>query len=82
MQYKWELYCWVSLSSRLRSQEGPAIQMGGVLPYKLGVQSSVCTSKPREIKLFGGISRDFCRDILEVPEKFEKKKSLGSIFVP
>ena len=24
----WEVYCWVSLSSRLRSQEGPAIQMG------------------------------------------------------
>ena len=29
LQYKWEVYCWVSLSSRLRSQEGPAIQMGG-----------------------------------------------------
>ena len=37
LQYKWEVYCWVSLSSRLRSQEGPAIQMGGVLPYKLEV---------------------------------------------
>ena len=37
LPYKWEAYCWVSLSSRLRSQEGPAIQMGGVLPYKLEV---------------------------------------------
>ena len=37
LQYKWEVYCWVSLSSRLLSQEGPAIQMGGVLPYKLEV---------------------------------------------
>ena len=37
LQYKWEVYCWVSLSSRLRSQEGPAIQMVGVLPYKLEV---------------------------------------------
>ena len=36
LQYKWELYCWVSLSSRLRSQEGPAIQMGGALPYNWG----------------------------------------------
>ena len=37
LQYKWEAYChlWVSLSSKLRSQESTAIQMGGVLPYKL-----------------------------------------------
>ena len=32
LPYKWEVYCCVSLSSRLRSQEGTAIQMGGVLP--------------------------------------------------
>ena len=31
-------------------------------------------SKSRETKLFGGISRDFCRDIPGVPEKFENKK--------
>ena len=37
LQYKWEVYSWVSLSSRLRSQESTAIQMGGVLPYKLEV---------------------------------------------
>ena len=36
-QYKWEVYCWASLASRLRRQEGLAIQMGGVLPYKLEV---------------------------------------------
>ena len=37
MQYKWEAYCRVSLSSKLKSQESMAIQMGGVLPYKLEV---------------------------------------------
>ena len=37
LQYKWEVYCRVSLSSKLRSQESSAIQMGGVLPYKLEV---------------------------------------------
>ena len=40
LQYKWEVYCWASLSSKLRSQEGTAIQMGGVLPYKLEVYCS------------------------------------------
>ena len=40
LQYKWEVYCWVSLSSKLRSQEGTAIQMGGVLPYILEVYCS------------------------------------------
>ena len=38
LQYEWEAYCRVSLSSKLRSQEITAIQMGGgVLPYKLEV---------------------------------------------
>ena len=49
LPHKWEAYCCtngrrtaiqmggVSLSSKLRSQEGPAIQMGGILPYKLEV---------------------------------------------
>ena len=44
-------------------------------------KSPVCPLKPRETKLFGGISRDFCRDVPGVTEKFEKK-SLCSIFVP
>ena len=35
LQYKLELYCGVSLSSRLRSQRGTALQMGGVLRYNL-----------------------------------------------
>ena len=38
LQYKWEVYCWVSLSSRLRSQEGAAriaVQIGGILQYFL-----------------------------------------------
>ena len=29
LKYKWEVYSWVSLCSRLRRQEGTAIQMGG-----------------------------------------------------
>ena len=37
LQYKWEVHCGVSLSSKLRNQESTAIQMGGVLPYKLEV---------------------------------------------
>ena len=44
---KWEVYCWVSLSLRLSSQEGTAIQMGDVLQYKLEmygrVRSPVCS---------------------------------------
>ena len=46
LQYKWEVYCWVSLSSSLRSQEGPAIQMGGVLPYEMEVYCSTFFSRP------------------------------------
>ena len=37
LQYEWEAYCRLSLSSKLRRQESIAIQMGGVLPYKLEV---------------------------------------------
>ena len=50
---------------------------GGGLPHERGgggAKSSVCPSKPGETKLFGGISRDFCRDMPGVPEKFEKVK--------
>ena len=36
----------------------------------------------REIKLFGRDIPGFCWDILAVPEKFKKKKSLCSIFGP
>ena len=39
-----------------------------------GPKSSVCPSKPRETKLFGRVSRDFCRVIPEVPQKFEKRE--------
>ena len=39
-----------------------------------GPKSSVCPSKLRETKVFGGMSQDFCRDAPELPEKFEKKK--------
>ena len=48
------------------------ISSGGVVglpPAGVGAKSSACPSKPRENKLFG-----FCRDIPELPEKFEEKK--------
>ena len=47
LQYKWEVYCWVALSSRLRRQEGTAIQMGNVLPYKLEVYCSTFSEASR-----------------------------------
>ena len=37
-----------------------------------GPKSSVCPSKPKETKLFGGISHEFCWDISKVPEILEK----------
>ena len=37
-------------------------------------KSSVCPSKPRETKLFGGISRDFGRDIPGAPESLREKR--------
>ena len=40
LQYKWEVYCWVSLSSKFRSKQGTTIQMERVLPYKLEVYCS------------------------------------------
>ena len=41
----------------------------------MGHKSSVCPSKPRETKLSGGISRDFCRDMPgEGARKFEQKE--------
>ena len=36
LQYKWEVYCSVSLSSRLRSKEGTAIRMGAYCPRNYG----------------------------------------------
>ena len=46
----------------------------GVFDVKgVGAKSSICPLKSRETKLFGGISRDFARDIPRAPEKFEKK---------
>ena len=37
LQYKLEVYCGVSLSPKLRSQQGTALKTGGVLRYKLEV---------------------------------------------
>ena len=39
-----------------------------------GPKSSVCPLKPREAKLFGGISRDFAGISRGGREEFEKKK--------
>ena len=48
-----------------------------------GPKSSVCPSNPRETKLYGGISQDFCRDIRDIPGAAEKsEKKLYSIVVP
>ena len=46
-----------------------------------GPKSSVCPSKPRETKIFGGISRDFAGISRRCPKSL-RKKSLCSIFVP
>ena len=45
LRYIWEVYCGVSLSSRLRSQRGTALQMGGVLRYKLEVYCQYFSDK-------------------------------------
>ena len=45
LQYKWEVYRGVSLSSRLGSQQCTALQMGGVLRYKLEVYCQYFSDK-------------------------------------
>ena len=51
------------------------ISLGGVGVLKeWRPKSSVCPSKPRETKLFRAISRDFFRDIPELPKRFEKER--------
>ena len=54
---------------------GPDIlRFGGGLPREgVGLKSSVWPSKPGKPNFFGSIP-GFCRDIPEVPEKFEIKK--------
>ena len=68
----------------LRQEKGTQTQTfrSGYLPMRWVFQvkgwvcekSSVCPTKPRETKLFGGISQDFCQDIPEASKKFERKK--------
>ena len=36
LQCKWEVYCGVSLSPMLRSQQGTALQMGGRTAVQIG----------------------------------------------
>ena len=45
MQYKLEVYCGVCLFPKLRSQRGTALQMGGVLRYKLEVYRQYFSDK-------------------------------------
>ena len=61
---------------------GPDIfgRVGGLSREWGGAKKFSMYLKPKETKLFGRISRDFCRDIPAVPERFEKK-SLCSILV-
>ena len=47
LPHEWEVYCWASLSSKLRSQEGTAIHMGGVLPYKVEVHCNTFSKNSR-----------------------------------
>ena len=55
------MYIGVSLSSRLRSQEGTAIQMEGVLPYKLEVY---CTTYLDKLCGLGILSNAVCELML------------------
>ena len=48
----------------------------------VGAKKSVCHSKPRETKLFGGISRDFLPGYPGGARKIWEQKSLCSILVP
>ena len=45
MQYKLEVYCGVSLSRKPRRKQGTALQMGGVLRYKLEVYRQYFSDK-------------------------------------
>ena len=57
------------------------ISPGGVGVFHVAKKSSVCLSKPRETKLFGGISRDFAGISQGCPKSL-RKTSLGSILGP
>ena len=51
LQYKLEVYCGVSLSSMLRSQQGTALQMGDVLRYKLEVYCQYFSDKLYRLRI-------------------------------
>ena len=63
---------------------GPDIfRIGEGLPREwVGSKSPVCPSKPRKNKLFGGISREFCRDVPGVPEEFENQEVCVRFLAP
>ena len=59
------------------------LRWAGGLPHEgVGAEKFGMSLETGETKFLGGISRNDGRDIPEVPEKFENKKSLRSIFGP
>ena len=84
------LRCLKSLCKRSGTKKEPKPKLfgpdifgwGGGLPREgVGPKSSVCPSKPRETKLFGGISRDFAGISWKCPKSL-REKGLCSILVP
>ena len=75
LRYKREVYCGVSLSSRLRSQQGTALQMGGVLRCKLEVYCQCFSDKlsglgvPEQCP--GGTERSQKSSLVSKPTVFE-----------
>ena len=60
------LFCFQARKTKPNPDFWVRISSGGVGVFHVKGQrpkSSICPSKPRETKLFGGISRDFCWDI-------------------
>ena len=72
---------WGSVTSGRKKEPKPKLfgpdifQWGRGLPReRVGAKKFDTSLETREIKLFGRDIPGFCRDIPEVPEKFEKKK--------
>ena len=76
LQYKLEVCCGVSLSSRLGSQQGTALQMGDVRRYKLQVYFQYFSDK-----LYGlGAPMGFCRAKFWAKFPFWRGAVRGEVF--